>query len=69
MRRSKADVAVDTAAELTVFFLRRFPGIADDLVGNLWKLEEITEGNVKDGMKFLDCYRQRTIGGGRSPVL
>ena len=68
LRRSKADVAVDTAAELTILFLKRFPGLADDLIGDLWSLEEIVQGSEKGGMKFLDCYRQKTLWKGQRPA-
>ena|SRR5215467_221137 len=67
LRRSKADAAVDCAAELTVHFLTRFSGMADDLIRNLWGLEEITQGVEKDGMKFLDCYRQKFLWRDRDP--
>ncbi len=61
LRRSKTDAAVDCASELSVLFLKRFPGLADDLLHSLWSLEEITQGVEKDGMRFLDCYRQKFL--------
>lgn len=61
LRRSKADAAVNCAEELTVLFLKRFPGLADELDCKLWSLEEITQGVEKNGSKFLDCYRQKFL--------
>jgi hypothetical protein len=56
-RRSKGSVAIDTAEKFVSALLKRFPGLADDLVEDLWTLEEISHGTTKQGRRFLDCYR------------
>lgn len=67
-RRSKTDAAINCGQELTVLFLKRFSGVADELCGSsLWTLEEITQGAEKNGREFLDCYRQKFLWRDRNP--
>ncbi len=63
LRGSKGIIAFDTAEILTVLFLQRFRGMADDLIGQLWSLEKILEAqNLQaDERKFLGWYRQRIL--------
>ena len=67
LRRSKVDAAVDCAEKLTVLFLKRFSGLADEHNASFRSLEEITQGVQKGGLKFLDCYRQEFLWRDRPP--
>jgi hypothetical protein len=57
LRRSQGARGVDDAASLAVRLLRRFDGLADDLAGGVWALEEIEDGAGKGRGAFLDVYR------------
>jgi hypothetical protein len=57
LRRSQGRRAVDDAASVAVRLLRRFGGLADDLAGELWTLDEIEGGAGKKRGAFLDVYR------------
>jgi hypothetical protein len=57
LRRSQGRRAVDDAASVALRLLRRFDGLADDLAGELWTLDEIEGGAGKKHGAFLDVYR------------